>query len=148
LQAQQEWCLRCGAAARTRLAATPGWRAPIVAIVAVIALSLGVLAAALIDLAGGSGPTRTQVTRTVTTAAAAAPAPPTPTATPTTTAAAPTSTLPAATGTATTTTPRTTTAAPTTTNKAVPPASGGTSTGSIVPGVTQPGTNTPLSRSK
>ncbi|HEY2397967.1 MAG TPA: hypothetical protein VGH78_03145 [Solirubrobacteraceae bacterium] len=152
VDAQQEWCLRCGAAARTRLAATPGWRWPIVAIVAVIALSLGVLAAALIDLAGGSGPTVTQVTRTVTTPAAAAPAPLTPTATPTTTAAAPTSTPPAATRTGTTTlkttTTHRTTLVPRTTSKALPPASGGTGTGSIIPGVTQPGTSTPLSSGK
>jgi hypothetical protein len=139
LQAEQEWCLRCGAAARTRLAATPGWRAPIAAIVAVIALSLGVLAAALIDLAGGSGPTRTQITRTVTTAAAVAPAPVTPTVAPTTTASAPPSTVPGATRTGTTTT------TPTTTTNAAPPAPRGTSTG-IIPGVTQPGTSTPSAK--
>jgi hypothetical protein len=93
LHHEQEWCLRCGAAARTRLAATPNWRAPIAAIVAVSALSLGVLTAALIDLAGGSGPTKTQVTRTVTTGpAAVAPAP---TAT-TTTAVTPTTAVPGA----------------------------------------------------
>ncbi|HEX4187882.1 MAG TPA: hypothetical protein VHY83_08305 [Solirubrobacteraceae bacterium] len=137
LQPEQEWCLNCGAAARTRLAATPGWRAPVVAIVSVLALSLGVLAAALIDLAGGSGPTHTQVTRTVTTPAAAAPPPvtttaaATTTATPTTTSPA-SSTLPGATRTGTTSTTLKTTTR-------------GTRTGSIVPGVTQPGTSTPLS---
>jgi hypothetical protein len=128
LQPEQEWCLRCGAAARTRLAASPNWRAPIAAIVAVAALSLGALTAALVDLAGSSSPTRTQVTRTVTTAAAAAaPAP----AIPTTTAAAPAPAAPPAGAKTTTTT--------TTSTGAAAPNSGATSTGSIIPGVTQPG---------
>jgi hypothetical protein len=75
LHPEQEWCLHCGAAARTRLAATPNWRVPVGAILAVMAISLAVLAAALVDLAGSSTPTRTQVTRTVTApAAASAPA--------------------------------------------------------------------------
>jgi hypothetical protein len=69
LHPDQDWCLHCGCAARTRLAPTPNWRVPIAAIGAVIVLSLGVLAAALIDLAGSSSPTKIQVTRVVTTAA-------------------------------------------------------------------------------
>jgi predicted nucleic acid-binding Zn ribbon protein len=86
LHRDQEWCLRCGGAARTRLAATPNWRAPIAAIVAVIVLSLGVLSAALVDLAGSSSPTKIRVTRIVTTAPAAALGAPASTgATPTTT---------------------------------------------------------------
>jgi predicted amidophosphoribosyltransferase len=52
LKQEQSWCLRCGAAARTRLAAQPKWKALVVALVAVVALSLGVLAAALVTLAG------------------------------------------------------------------------------------------------
>jgi hypothetical protein len=77
--------MRCGAAARTRLAATPNWRVPIAAGVAVIVLSLGVLAAALVDLAGSSSPTKIQVTQVVTTPpAATTPAPTSTAATPTT----------------------------------------------------------------
>jgi predicted nucleic acid-binding Zn ribbon protein len=52
LKPEQDWCLRCGAAARTRLAAQPKWRALVVALVVVVVLSLGVLAAALVKLAG------------------------------------------------------------------------------------------------
>jgi hypothetical protein len=52
LQREQEWCVSCGAAARTRLAATPNWRIPVVALAVVIAVSLAVLAAALVKLAG------------------------------------------------------------------------------------------------
>ena len=74
LHAAQDWCLRCGAAARTRLAASPElegrrsrrsrwWRV----------LSLGVLAAALVKLAGGSGTATPVITRTVIGAAALTP---------------------------------------------------------------------------
>jgi predicted amidophosphoribosyltransferase len=52
LSSEQSWCLRCGAAARTRLAAQPKWKALVVALVAVAVVSLGVLAAALVTLAG------------------------------------------------------------------------------------------------
>jgi hypothetical protein len=48
----QEWCLGCGAAARTRLAATPNWRAPLILLGVVIVLALGALTAALVSLAG------------------------------------------------------------------------------------------------
>ncbi|HEY2142677.1 MAG TPA: hypothetical protein VGG98_11540 [Solirubrobacteraceae bacterium] len=70
LQAEQEWCLRCGAAARTRLAAAPNWRTPVAVIAVVCALSLGILAAALVKLAGGSGAAPAAATTTVTSAAA------------------------------------------------------------------------------
>jgi hypothetical protein len=52
LRPAQEWCLACGAAARTRLAATPRWRAPVIALCAVIVLALGALTASLVSLAG------------------------------------------------------------------------------------------------
>jgi hypothetical protein len=78
LDPAQEWCLRCGAAARTRLAASPNWKAPLWAVALVVALSLGVLAAALVKLAGGSGTTASAPpTRTVTVPAAALPTTPT-----------------------------------------------------------------------
>jgi hypothetical protein len=49
---EQEWCLQCGAAARTRLAASPNWRAPVIALVILVVLALAVLAIALVKLAG------------------------------------------------------------------------------------------------
>lgn len=52
LSPDQSWCLRCGAAARTRLAAQPKWKALVVSLMLVVVLSLGVLAAALVKLAG------------------------------------------------------------------------------------------------
>ena len=131
LQPEQEWCLRCGAAARTRLAATPNWRAPIAAILAAVALALGVLTAALVALAGGSSPTKTQVTRTVTTApAAATPAPASPTTAPA--PAAPATSAPANPPTGAKTTTTTTSTSPTTGKRTVAP---GVSGGSTVPGV-------------
>jgi hypothetical protein len=83
LDPDQDWCLRCGAAARTRLATSPVWRAPIVALAVVAVLALGVLAAALVKIAGKSGSTTTTITRSVPFAA---------TPTPTATTNAPTST--------------------------------------------------------
>lgn len=68
LAEEQEWCLRCGAAARTRLAAAPGWKGPVVAVAVVAALALGVIAAALVKLAGDSGPAPAPITHTLTTA--------------------------------------------------------------------------------
>jgi hypothetical protein len=44
--------MRCGAAARTRLAAQPKWKALVVALLVVVLLALGVLTAALVKLAG------------------------------------------------------------------------------------------------
>jgi hypothetical protein len=64
LHPEQEWCLRCGAAARTRLAASSSWKAPLIALAVVATLSLGVLAAALIKLGVDSSST-TNVTRTI-----------------------------------------------------------------------------------
>jgi len=52
LKPEQSWCLRCGAAARTRLAAQPKWKTLVVSLVVVAVLSLGVLAAALVKLVG------------------------------------------------------------------------------------------------
>jgi hypothetical protein len=66
LDRNQDWCLSCGAAARTRLAASPNWGAPAVALAVVVVLALGVLAASLVKLAGDSGATPAAITRTVT----------------------------------------------------------------------------------
>jgi ABC-type enterobactin transport system permease subunit len=53
--AEQDWCLRCGTAARTRLVPTPNWRLPL-ALAAVLAiLALGVLAAAFVALTADPG---------------------------------------------------------------------------------------------
>jgi predicted amidophosphoribosyltransferase len=52
LRPDQDWCLRCGAAARTRLAAPPKWKLLVVSLVSVAVLALAVLVVALVTLAG------------------------------------------------------------------------------------------------
>ncbi len=52
LKVEQSWCLHCGAAARTRLAAQPKWKVLVAVFAVIVVLSLGVLAAALVTLAG------------------------------------------------------------------------------------------------
>ncbi|HUR85310.1 MAG TPA: hypothetical protein VMY78_08185 [Solirubrobacteraceae bacterium] len=46
----QDWCLECGAPARTRLAQTPNWRLPTVAIGAIVAIAGALLAFAFVKL--------------------------------------------------------------------------------------------------
>ncbi len=111
----QDWCLACGAPARTRLVPTPNWRAP-VAVLAVIVVLAGIaLAIAFVALTNNTEPAAPvdsqapppSATSTAPAAGAAAPTQPPPTT------AAPqgeagTTTAPAATGTTTGTTAATT----------------------------------------
>ncbi len=128
LDPRQDWCLSCGAAARTRLAATPNWKGPVATIAVVAVLALGVLAAALIKLAGSSDSSSVPVTTTVTTAPTAS----APVTTPTTTPGVPTTIVP---GAATTpTTPSTGASTPTVT--AQPGNAGGIASPRTTPTVT------------
>jgi hypothetical protein len=68
---EQDWCLRCGDAARTRLVPTPNWRLPLALAAVVAALALAALAVAFVALTNDDAP----VTPTTATAPAAAPAP-------------------------------------------------------------------------
>lgn len=52
LKIEQDWCLRCGAAARTRLAASPKWKALVFSLAGIAVLALAVLVTALVKLAG------------------------------------------------------------------------------------------------
>jgi hypothetical protein len=52
LRPDQDWCLRCGAAARTRLAAPAKWKALALALTTIVAVALAVLIVALVKLAG------------------------------------------------------------------------------------------------
>ena len=76
LSAEQEWCLECGAAVGTRIAAPRGWRAPIAVVGVLLALALLAVILALVELAGPAE----QVTEVAQTPAppAAPPAPPAP----------------------------------------------------------------------
>lgn len=48
----QDWCLACGAPARTRLAPTPNWRAPVAVVASIVLLSGLALGAAFVALTG------------------------------------------------------------------------------------------------
>jgi hypothetical protein len=52
---EQDWCLECGAPARTRLAPTPNWRAPIAAVAVVVLLAGLALAFAFASLTSDDG---------------------------------------------------------------------------------------------
>jgi hypothetical protein len=95
----QEWCLSCGAPARTRLVPTPNWRAPIAVLAVVILLAGIALALAFVSLTNDSEPAP-PVNSQAPPPSATAPATTAPTtAAPTT--AAPTTTAPATTGSST-----------------------------------------------
>jgi hypothetical protein len=112
----QDWCLECGAPARTRLAPTPNWQLPTVALGAIVAIAGALLAFAFVKLTSddNTAPAGTTPSAVVETSTAAATAPPVPTTTAPTGPAAP-STVPGQTATvpssptATTPSPRTAT---------------------------------------
>lgn len=52
---EQDWCLECGAPARTRLAPTPNWQLPTVAIGAIVAVAGAMLAFAFVKLTDDTG---------------------------------------------------------------------------------------------
>jgi hypothetical protein len=112
IHGEQDWCLQCGAPARTRLAPTPNWRAPVALVVLLLVLSGVALAIAFVTLTGGDGDV--PVAQPAAAPATANPAlPPTTPTTPAPTAAAPSTATSTATTVATTpaTTPKTSTAA-------------------------------------
>ena len=47
---EQQWCLHCGAPARTRLVPTPNWRAPLLVLALVAVLAAAALAIAFVEL--------------------------------------------------------------------------------------------------
>jgi septal ring-binding cell division protein DamX len=146
----QEWCLECGAAARTRIERAPDWRVPVAIVGAVIVLGLGGIAFALIKLSSDANKSAAAIVasakQTTSTPATATttPAPTTPvkrkrTAQARTTAPVPPSVTPsavpaaparAATPATTATTAHRTTTTTTTTKSAKSP---GTSTNSATP---------------
>ncbi len=59
---QQDWCLRCGDAARTRLVPTPNWRLPLMLAGVVAALALLVIAISFVQLTRNDAPVATTTT--------------------------------------------------------------------------------------
>jgi hypothetical protein len=95
----QDWCLECGAAARTRLAPTPNWRLP-VATLALVALLAGIgLAVAFVALTqdNSKSPATSTATAPVVATEPTAAAPPTTPPTTTPAATTPATTTPATT---------------------------------------------------
>src|SRR3954470_7682636 len=86
---EQDWCLECGAAARTRIARTPAWRVPVFLVVFVIALSGAAAAFAFVRLSNTDDDLRAAKTAATLTQTA-----PPPTTAPQPAAAAPPATTP------------------------------------------------------
>jgi hypothetical protein len=127
LHGEQNWCLECGLAARTRVHPPPSWRLPVILTCIALALLAAGIAVALVTLL--DSPESTPPPATVTVPAATSP----PVSTPTT---------PAATTTTPVTPPPPATSVPTT------PAPGATAPQATVPGAattptTPPGGATP-----
>jgi hypothetical protein len=122
----QDWCLECGAPARTRLAPTPNWQLPTVAIGAIILLAGALLAFAFVELTNDdgviAGTTPTAVVETAPPAAVVPPPVVQTTATSTAPAGAPVpTTVPGQTPTTGTTPTTTTSTTPTTSTTSTTP---------------------------
>jgi hypothetical protein len=121
----QDWCLECGAAARTRLAPTPNWRLPIIVLALVAVLAGAGLAVAFVALTDDNSKAPTTATSETAPAVATEPTaaptpttPPTSATTPATTTAPPiTTTTPGASIPTTTAPPATVTTPPPSTTK-------------------------------
>jgi hypothetical protein len=85
----QDWCLECGAAARTRLASTPNWRTPIIVLAIVAVLAGAGLAIAFVALTDDNSNTATSATAPTAPAVATEPTAAPPPTTPPTTATHP-----------------------------------------------------------
>jgi hypothetical protein len=123
----QDWCLDCGAAARTRLASVPNWRLPVAVLSAVAALATVALVIAFVALTGSDDPVQGTEPSPTAPAAAAPPVETTPTPTP-----EPATTVPPG-----TTVPLTTVTTPEAIPPAgTPPAAEGVAPGTVVPPTT------------
>lgn len=130
----QGWCLECGAPARTRLAPTPNWQLPTVAIAAIVLVAGALLAFAFVKLTGDDD-TKTSAATTPVVATQPPAAPPAVQTTATTPTTATQATTPQTT-TQQTTTPRTATQPSTNVPGRTPPATqrpGQTATTNVAP---------------
>jgi ribosomal protein L37E len=79
VQADQDWCLNCGAAARTRLLRSPNWRRPLTVLAILAALSLAAFAVSFVDLTNDPTPPKVTPVDTIKTVTATTPTTTTPT---------------------------------------------------------------------
>ena len=75
---EQQWCLHCGAPARTRLVPTPNWRAPLLVLALVAVLAGIALAIAFVELTKDSEPAAATTAQPAPAQPAPAPAQPAP----------------------------------------------------------------------
>jgi hypothetical protein len=52
----EDWCLKCGAAARTKIVPPPDWRKPVAVLATLLALSVVAIAVAFVDLTNDPTP--------------------------------------------------------------------------------------------
>ena len=69
----QEWCLHCGAPARTRLVPTPNWRAPLIVLAVIATLAGLAIAIAFVELTSDNEPAAPANSQAPPTSATAAP---------------------------------------------------------------------------
>lgn len=68
VEPDQDWCLNCGAAARTRLVSNPRWKLPVAAMAVIAALSLAAIAVGFVSLTDDPAPPKVYpdpITKTV-----------------------------------------------------------------------------------
>lgn len=80
MAAEQDWCLECGAPARTRLAPAPNWQLPTAGVAAIVLIAGALLAFAFVKLTGHDATTSSQTAPVVATQPAIPPAVATPAA--------------------------------------------------------------------
>jgi hypothetical protein len=69
----QDWCLNCGAAARTKIVPAPDWRKPVAVLATLLVLSLVAISVAYVDLTNDPTPPKVVPVPTVKTVTAPAP---------------------------------------------------------------------------
>ena len=147
---EQDWCLECGAPARTRLAPTPNWRLPTVALGAIVVIAGALLAFAFVRLTSddNTAPAGTTPSAVVETSPATSTAPPAAT-TPTATTTAPAgpavpSTVPGQTATTTSSTTPSRTTSTTGSRTATTPSRTTTGSRTATTGTTPSGESLPV----
>jgi hypothetical protein len=76
LAPDQDWCLNCGTAARTTIAATPNWRLPLALIGVIAVLCGGALAWAFVELTNNDAAVKAATAKVTQTTTATTVAPP------------------------------------------------------------------------
>lgn len=127
---EQDWCLECGAPARTRLAQTPNWQLPTVAIGAIVLIAGALLAFAFVKLTNdnNASPAAATTAPAVVDTVPATPVPPAITAAPPAVTTPPGPAIPSAVPGQATTPAVTTPATPAVTTPATTPTTPGTTT--------------------